>query len=398
MAIPTPPAAPNPLGTNFAAEALAFTQWMQTAAPEFNTAVGDANQAVTDAEQAVVDAATQVGLATTQAGLAATQAGYASGHATAADNARGAAVTAKTQAEDARDMSQTYAALAGAAAGLPALAGQALKNLRVKTDETGVEWTAEAAPGSMARSAKTGAYTLVAADKGALIDCSGTWTLGLTAAATLGAGWWCYVRNVGTGTITADPNGAETIDGLTTGVIRPGMTLLIQCDGSAFHCLRVGPHVAMEVLTSGTSWTCPLGVRTVRARITGPGGNGAYGPYYGSGGGGGGTWETVATATPGAAYAYAIGAAPGGVSSMTIGGATHYGNSGSNASGVSPGYGGTASGANGVVLQGIPGSTSQYNAGIGMGGCAVTGFGRGGSGLTNSNAGFPTSGAIILEY
>lgn len=67
MAIPTPPAAPNPLGTNFAAEALAFTQWMHTAAPEFNTAVGDANQAVTDAEQAVVDAAMQVGLATTQA-------------------------------------------------------------------------------------------------------------------------------------------------------------------------------------------------------------------------------------------------------------------------------------------------------------------------------------------
>lgn len=185
MAIPTPPVAPNPLGTNFAAEALAFTQWMHTAAPEFNTAVNDANAAVGDAEQAVVDAAAQVTLATTQAGNASTSATTASGHATAADTARANAVIAKDAAEDARDMSQTYAALAGASAGLPALAGQALKNLRVKTDETGVEWTAEAAPGSMARNAKTSAYTLAGADKGALIDCSGTWTLGFDAAATL---------------------------------------------------------------------------------------------------------------------------------------------------------------------------------------------------------------------
>ena len=251
---------------------------------------------------------------------------------------------------------------------------------------------------NITRAAKTGAYTLAVADKGALIDCSGTWTLGLTAAATLGAGWWCYVRNIGTGTITADPNASELIDGVTSGAIRPGMTLLIQCDGTAFHCVRVGGHVAIQVLQSGTSWTCPLGVRTVRARISGPGGAGAFGSYFSSGGGGGGTWETLATTTPGAAYAYAIGAAPGGVSSMTIGGATHYGYGGSNASGVNPGGGGTASGANGVGLTGISGSTSQYNSGIGMGGCAVTGFGRGGDAVVNSNAGTPTNGAIILEY
>ena len=65
MPIDTPPAAPNPLGTNFAPEALAFTQWMHTAAPQFNTAVNDVNAAVGDAEQAVVDAAAQVILATT---------------------------------------------------------------------------------------------------------------------------------------------------------------------------------------------------------------------------------------------------------------------------------------------------------------------------------------------
>jgi len=384
MAIPTPPAAPNPLGTNFAAEALAFTQWMQTAAPEFNTAVNDANAAVGDAEQAVLDAAAQVGLATTQAGNASTSATTASGHATAADNARAAAVLAKDAAEDARDLSQTYAALAGASAGLPALAGQAFKNLRVKSDETGVEWTADAAPGSMARAAKTGAYTLAVADKGALIDCSGTWTLGLTAAATLGAGWWCYVRNVGTGTITADPNASELIDGVTSGAIRPGMTLLIQCDGTAFHCVRVGPHVAMEVLTSGTSWTCPLGVRTAKFWLTNGGapGGGGNGSLSGAGGAGGSTAVFVAATTPATAYTYAIGAAAG-TTQITINGTT---------------YTGTNAGGSGIVI-----ASPAYTSGLSWSGspqpgaAPITGFGRGGS--SDAASGSPGQpGGIILEY
>lgn len=389
MAIPTPPAAPNPLGTNFAAEALAFTQWMHTAAPEFNTAVNDANAAVGDAEQAVLDAAAQVGLATTQAGNASSSASTASGHAIAADNARAAAVLAKDAAEDARDMSQTYAALAGASAGLPALAGQALKNLRVKSDESGVEWTSEAAPGSMARAAKTGAYTLAGADKGALIDCSGTWTLGLTAAATLGAGWWCYVRNVGTGTITADPNASETIDGLTSGSILPGMTLLVICDGTAFHCVRVGPRVAVSVLTSGTSGTVPLGVRNIRVRVQGAGGRGTSGAMCGA------YSEAFINVTPGASYTYAIGAAattngPGGDTTLTMGGRaiTCKGGTQSQSSFV------TATGGD-INIAGSASSTWPVASPLGAGGSSSTsaaGFGGASSDVSSG------AGAIVLEY
>lgn len=389
MAIPTPPAAPNPLGTNFAAEALAFTQWMQAAAPEFNTAVTDANAAVGDAEQAVVDAAAQVTLATTQASNASTSASTASGHATAADTARADAVIAKDAAEDARDMSQTYAALAGAAAGLPALAGQALKNLRVKTDETGVEWTAEAAPGSMARAAKTGAYTLVSADKGALIDCSGTWTLGLTAAATLGAGWWCYVRNVGTGTITADPNGTELIDGVASGAIRPGMTLLVQCDGTALYCVRVGPRVAVSVLTSGTSGTIPLGVRNIRARVQGAGGRGASGAMCGA------YAEAYLNVTPGASYTYAIGAAatstgPGGDTTLTMGGRTITckGGTQSQSSFV------TAAGGD-INIAGSASNTWPVASPLGAGGDSSTNAAGYGGASIDVNSG---AGVIVLEY
>ena len=253
MAISTPPVAPNPLGANFAAEALAFTQWMYTAAPEFNTAVNDANAAAGDAEQAVLDAAAQVGLATTQAGNASTSAGTASGHAIAADNARAAAVLAKDAAEDARDMSQTYAGLAGAAAGLPAFAGQALKNLRVKSDETGVEWAGALPPG-IGRSAKSSAYTLVGADKGSLIACTGSWTLGASASATLGSGFWCYVQNAGTGDILLDPNSTETIDGIASFVLYPGAVRLVLCDGTALYSIPIVGGTKTFTTTGSYVW------------------------------------------------------------------------------------------------------------------------------------------------
>ena len=390
MAIPTPPVAPNPLGTNFAAEALAFTQWMHTAAPEFNTAVNDANAAVGDAEQAVLDAAAQVGLATTQAGNASSSATTASGHAIAADTARANAVIAKDAAEDARDMSQNYAALAGAAAGLPAFAGQALKALRVNGAESGVEWTDQFPVASITRALKTSAYTLVLADKGALIDCSGTWTLGFTAAATLGAGWWCYVRNVGTGHITADPDASELIDGVTSGAIRPGMTLLIQCDGTAFHCLRVGPHVAMEVLTSGTSWTAPLGVRVARFRLTNGGSAGGIGTgsASGPGGRGGSTAEFISAITPGTAYTYAIGAAAG-TTQIVIDGSTFTGTT------IPSGRGRIIAGF--VYFNGAP-SITGGGVWSQPGGQTVTGFGKGGDGAASAPANAGEPGGIILEY
>lgn len=82
---------------------------------------------------------------------------------------------------------------------------------------------------------KTGAYTVVAGDLGTIINCtSGTFTVSLTAAATLGAGFNCWIWNTGTGTITIDPNGAETIDGNATFVLRKGQGVEIICTGTAF--------------------------------------------------------------------------------------------------------------------------------------------------------------------
>lgn len=84
--------------------------------------------------------------------------------------------------------------------------------------------------------AKTGAYTVVASDNGSIINCTGgTFTVSLTAAATLGSGFTCWVWNTSTTSshaITIDPSGAETIDDLTTLILRRGEGTQIVCDGT----------------------------------------------------------------------------------------------------------------------------------------------------------------------
>jgi hypothetical protein len=80
---------------------------------------------------------------------------------------------------------------------------------------------------------KTGAYTVVAGDLGTIINCtSGTFTVSLTAAATLGSGFNCWVWNTGSGVITIDPSGAETIDSVSTIVLRQGEGTQIVCNGT----------------------------------------------------------------------------------------------------------------------------------------------------------------------
>lgn len=127
---------------------------------------------------------------------------------------------------------------------LPAQAGNSGKFLT--TDGTNASW---ASVGSVSRRAITGTETVISSDKGGLVDAtSGTFTLSLTAAATLGSGFYCYVRNSGTGVVTIDPASSETIAGLTTIKVYPGESFLIQCDGSNWH--TVGRQVVVLLSTS----------------------------------------------------------------------------------------------------------------------------------------------------
>lgn len=79
-------------------------------------------------------------------------------------------------------------------------------------------------------------YTIQANDLGLIINCTAnTFTVSLTAAATLGAGFNVTIWNTSTTTahaITIASNGTETIDGLTTLILRRGEGMQIVCDGT----------------------------------------------------------------------------------------------------------------------------------------------------------------------
>jgi hypothetical protein len=136
---------------------------------------------------------------------------------------------------------------------LPAQGGNGGKFL--KTDGSTASWQYAGVNGY---AAKTSSYTLLAADKEVLIDCtSGTFTLAFTAAATLGNTWAAYVRNSGTGDITLDPNGSETIDGLTSYLMYPGEARLIFCDGTSFRSIILSPF--FKTFTASGTFTKPPG-------------------------------------------------------------------------------------------------------------------------------------------
>ena len=82
---------------------------------------------------------------------------------------------------------------------------------------------------------KTSAYTVVTGDLGKVINCTtGTFTVTLTAAATLGSGFNVIIWNTGTGVITVDPDGTEKINELLTLTLQKGEGVSIICTGTEF--------------------------------------------------------------------------------------------------------------------------------------------------------------------
>lgn len=271
------------------------------------------------------------------------------------------------------------------------------------------------------RSANT---VLGLADKGKLFDATGTFTQTVDAAAALGLGWWCLYQYSGTGAVTVDPNASELIDGITSGVILPGMLLLITCDGGSFYSMKIGPMVT-QILTSGTSWVCPLGVRRAKEKQVGGGGSGGVQgtTASGVGGAGGGYAEKTFTTTPGTSYAYSIGAggaaATGSGAAGNAGGTTTFntgvvvvtttGGNGGPAADPQSSTGGVASNGD-ININGGSGMSYSVNGGITrtLGGgtplgqptnSSASGYGSGGPGMFGAGSSSPGQpGVIILEY
>jgi len=121
------------------------------------------------------------------------------------------------------------------------LAGAAGTNGQVLTSSgSGLPtWATVSAVASVVRSPRTSNTILSASDQGNLIEATAnSYTQTITAAATLGSGWWCYVSNAGTGFITIDPNASETITvntiAQTTWILWPNEMGILVCNGSNF--------------------------------------------------------------------------------------------------------------------------------------------------------------------
>ncbi|MGZ8171800.1 MULTISPECIES: glycine-rich domain-containing protein [Methylobacter] len=181
------------------------------------------------------------------------------------------------------------------------------------------------------RSPRTSNTALGATDLYGFIDVTGgTFTQTFNAAATLGNGWWCRIRNNGTGEITLDPYLSELIDGVTSYIMYPGETRFIVCDGTAF--FSIVETSFYRVFTATGTFKVPPGYSLISGLVWG---SGCSGQKSGSvtapsmGGSGGGCFPfTIPAASLAATETVTIGS--GGASVTTtangnIGGSTSFG-------------------------------------------------------------------------
>jgi hypothetical protein len=251
---------------------------------------------------------------------------------------------------------------------------------------------------SVVHVARTANTQIVAANRTNLIDItSGTFTQTFASAATLGDGWYCWLRNSGSGSVTLDPNGSETIDGMTSFVMYSGEMRLIQCDGTALRSVVINAFKLTGTI-SGTFIKPPgylaFTIKAIGAGAGGSGGGGASGnsdqfnPSAGGGGGPGGmcgvtSMKTVEADLMPATVTYTVGS--GGTGGTGGNGTASNGTGATGGSGTSGGATTFGLSTSAAYLTALGGSANG-NGGTGSTNNSTAGSGNTASGSTTSSS------------
>jgi len=173
----------------------------------------------------------------------------------------------------------------------------------------------------------TAAYIVTPSDSNFIINStSGVYTISIAPASSFTRGFNCFIWNtstVSTDVITIDPNGAETIDGRTTVILRRGEGTQIICDGTNW---QTGNKKTMR----GYAENIPISY--TRASAAGSGGTAVGGASNASGqdsiavgytctASGTGAMAGGYVATAGSDYSLALGGGSGGYTATTATGA-----------------------------------------------------------------------------
>ena len=304
--------------------------------------------------------------------------------------------------------------------------GQALSIAQQLTAHTNLAAT-------MSVAIKSGAYSLLQADRGKLLRITAAATITLPAATAVGNDFSVDFRTMG-GVMTLAPNGTNQIEGVNANyLINDGATGTLWCDGTNWWVSKGAGTIIERLITANETYTKPAGLKyleIVEGCSPGGGGGGtaatSAGQWAAGGGGGAGGWgsklfpasaigatEAVVIGAPGVGMAGSGLSGAGGTTSfgalmsITGGGGgdgdvagTAYTGTGGGIGGIctggtlnvvgSMGSGGTRNGNTGMVQPGM-GGISPYGSGLqqafrtgGGNGTASTGFGTGGQGACNT--------------
>lgn len=120
---------------------------------------------------------------------------------------------------------------------------------------------------------------------GQFISLSGAVTVSFATAASLGEGWWCYLRNVGDDDIDLLAADGEQVDERPSYTIYPREMRLFVCDGEAVRSVVIVPF-KKQFISSGT-FIKPPGYAAFDYDAVGGGGGGGVGNTGWNGGGAG---------------------------------------------------------------------------------------------------------------